>query len=299
MGLSLRGLAALTLLACSGEASVAKNSAPALSPIPPYRPPPGLATLRLALTPYLGAEQLLAEREPFREWLTERLGVPVELRVASSYDELGALLESGEVDLAEFSPYAWVRAREKDPSLVPLVSQIADGSTSAAGYVVVRADRPVHTLEELRGRSIAFVDPASTTGYLFPRLLLQDRVVTPGATAFLGNHEAVLLAVHEGRYDAGAVYQGALIALEETHDIDPLDFRVVAKTPRIPRDLLCAGPGVPEVVREELTRLLLDLSVRTAEGRRLLGPMRVNGFVRADLAAYEPIRSAAKKIGAL
>ncbi|MFZ5482191.1 MAG: phosphate/phosphite/phosphonate ABC transporter substrate-binding protein [Myxococcota bacterium] len=295
------GVTLLVLVGCGGEPSYHARPKAAEAPATAraYTPPAGFTTLRVGLTPYLEPGLLLAQREPFRAWLAEELGVAVELRVAASYDDLGARMAAGEVDVGEFSPYAFVRARETMPGLVPMVSQVADGSTSAAGYVVVRADSPLRTLEELAGKRLAFVDPASTTGYLLPTLLLADRGVKIAAGDFLGNHPAVLLAVHEGRYDAGAVYQGALDSLEESHEIDPLDFRVIAKTPRIPRDILCARPELDATVRDELTLLLLALSARSKEGRELLGPMRVNGFVAADVEAYAPIREAAHRIGAL
>lgn len=287
----------LAWLACAPTTPPPPPPAPVVdAPAAAWSPPPGLTRLRFALTPYLEPAQLLAEHEPMRAWLSQRLGVPVELRVAGSYDELGALLRSGEVDLGEFSPYAYVRASARDPGLAPLVSQIADGSASAAGYIVVDADSPIQALEELRGRRFAYVDPASTTGFLYAHMLLVGRGLQPGrdfsSVSFLSNHKAVLLAVHEGRVDAGAVYQGALSALERSDGITPLSFRIIGKTSRIPRDLLCTRAGLDPAVRESLRRLLLSVSAQSREGRRILSPMRVNGFVPADDRLYDPIREA-------
>ncbi|MSQ02300.1 MAG: phosphate/phosphite/phosphonate ABC transporter substrate-binding protein [Myxococcales bacterium] len=293
----------LALLACATPLSSAPPPAPAETvPVAPWVAPPGFTQLRMSLTPYLDPAELLVMREPVRAWLSERLGVPVELRVATSYDELGDLLRTGDVDVGEFSPYGYVRARAKDPTLAPLVSQIAYGTATAGGYIVVRADSPLATLDDLRGRRFAFVDPASTTGFLYPHMLLTERGIDPerdfSEVAFMGNHKAVLLAVYNGTHDAGAVYQSALPALERSDDIDAREFRIIGKTRRTPRDLVCARAGLAIEVRTEIQRLLLSLSVRSAEGRRVLSLMHVNGFVPTDDRLFDPIREADARLRA-
>lgn len=294
--------ALLSLLLACADGPEPSPVPPSLPPTAPavaqvaWTPPPGFTHLRIALTPYFAEEVLLKNHEPFRLWLSGRLGVPVELSVAAGYDELGQQLRSGVIDIGEFSPYAYVRARNNDPGLDPLVSYIAAGAATAAGYIVVDAGSRFNTLDDLRGARFAFVDRASTSGYLYPHQLLVERGLDPEKTFervdFLGNHKAVLLAVHEGRTDAGAVFGPSLRGLEDSDGISPRAFRIVAKTQRIPNDLLCAGAALAQSVRDEVRRLLLDLTVVTAEGGPVLTPMRINAFVPADDRAYDAVRAA-------
>ncbi len=259
-----------------------------------WKPPEGFTKLRLATTPYLEPEQLLRSHEPLAALLSESLGVPVELVATRSYDDVGGLLREGKADLGSFSPLAYVRAQRRDEGLTPLVSFIADGSATSAGYIVVRAEGGLTSLEELRGKRFAWVDPSSTSGYLYPRALLLQRGLDPdtffGETAFLGNHEAALLSVHRGEFDATATWQGALPALQRSRGIDPLEFRIVAKTLRAPKDVFCARPGLPPEVAERVREVLLSLSVRDGRGRSVLGPLHVNGFIPADAALYDEVR---------
>lgn len=270
--------------------AVAKRAPPAA-----FVAPAGLSKLKVGLVPYMSEATMRATHGKLIAHLAQGLGVEIELSVGESYDHLGDQLARGEVDLAELSPYVYVRAKEKS-KLRPLAMAIADGSDTAAGYIVVRRDSALATLEQLKGQSFGYVDPASTTGFLLPRRLLREAGFDPekdfARVEVLGNHEAVLLAVLEGRVAAGGTYQGAFAALRRARGIDPLSFRVIAKTPRSPRDLYVARADLPAEVGDAFSRLLQSVSSRTPLGRELLGPMDINGYVPADDRAYAEVERA-------
>jgi phosphonate transport system substrate-binding protein len=288
-------LAALVFCGCT-EKDLSAPIGGAHPPAKRYAPPAGLPRVRMSITPFLDPEYLQKAYQPLTRHLSVALGVPVEMVVAPNYDELGAQLARKEVDLGVFSPFAYVRARAVSPDLEPVVNFISDGSASAAGYIVVKADSAYHSLEDLKGHSMAFVDPASTSGFLYPTKMLLDRGLDPhtffSKVDFLGNHEAALLAVYEGRDDSGATYQGALPALQRQKGISPLSFRIVAKTARTPRDIICARPGLPPELIAEVRRLLLALDARSQAGRDILQPINANGFLPPDDRLYDPVREA-------
>src|SRR5438270_5637197 len=96
-----------------------------------FHTPPAFDKLRVTITPHLNPEQLRKNHQPLTDYLAAHLGVPVEFSVAQSYDELGALLGRKEIDIAEFSPFAYVRAQDRGVLTQPLVSTISDGSATA------------------------------------------------------------------------------------------------------------------------------------------------------------------------
>lgn len=267
--------------------------------LPRFTPPAGFTKLRLGLVPFLSRETIAPAHEKLAAYLSRVLQVPVELIVADNYGDAVERMARGEFDLVVLSPLSYVEATRR-MKLNCLVQTIADGSDSASGYIFVRDDSPRRTLEDLKGASFAFVDPMSTSGSLLPKRLLRDHGFELendlGHTEYLGDHEAVLLAVFEGRMEAGATYQGAFGALRKSRGVDPLSFRVVAKTARTPRDIFCARAEVPHEVTELVTAALLDLSGRDRAGREILGPLSLNGFIRADPARYELIRSVATEL---
>jgi phosphate/phosphite/phosphonate ABC transporter binding protein len=261
--------------------------------------PPDFQRLRIGLVPYINPDELRAAHAPLAAYLTDQLKVPVELVMGDNYDDVGERLARGEVDLVEFSPYSFVRA-ERNFKLRPLATVIADGSQTAAGYIVVRQDSARRTLEDLKGASFGFVDPASTSGYLYPVKLLKDRGIDPATafsrTEFLGNHEAVLLAVLSGKVDAGATFQGSIAQLKRSKNIDPLSFRIIAKTPRIPRDLFCVRADFSPEIGNAILQLLTRLSSRDPKGREILDPLDMNGFLPANDRLYDGVRAAAASV---
>ena len=294
-------VASLVLFAACVEEPTSHLPAPKPPAVAPFEfnPPVGFTKLRIGLVPYSDPEALKAAHAPMAAWLSTQLKVPVELVMGDNYDDAALKLERGEVDMVEFSPYAYVRA-EKRLKLRPLVTAIADGSETAAGYILVRHDSPRRSLEDLKGGSFGFVDPASASGYLFPMKVFKDRGLDTrtlfSRTEFLGNHEKVLLAVYEGRVDAGATYQGTLAALKRSKNIDPLNFRIIAKTPRSPRDLYCVRDDMPMALSDALKKVFLGLSAREQKGREVLAPLNMNGFFPADDRLYDGVRLAAAAV---
>lgn len=269
--------------------------------VPVFAPPAGFERLRFGLVPFLAKDTISAAHQRLASYLSRTLTVPVDVAVADSYSDAIERMVRGEYDLVELSPYAYAKASAR-VKLKCLAQTIADGSTTASGYIFVREDSPRRTMAELKGATFAFVDPVSTSGYLYARKLLKDNGLDfktdLGRTEFLGNHEAVLLGVRDGRFDAGATYQGAFAALKRAKGVDPLTFRVIGKTPRTPRDILCVREDVPDVVAEAITRALLALDGRERAGREILGPLNLNGFRAADDHAYDEIRKVAAELEA-
>jgi phosphonate transport system substrate-binding protein len=269
--------------------------------VPVFAPPAGFERLRFGVVPYFAPDTISAAHQRLASYLSKTLSVPVDVVVGGSYSDSIERVARGEFDLVELSPYAYAKASAR-AKLRCLAQSIADGSATASGYIFVRDDSPRRTLADLKGASVAFVDPASTSGYLYARKLLKDQGIDfktdLGRTEFLGNHESVLLAVRDGRFDAGATFQGAFAELRRSKNVDPLTFRVIGKTPRTPRDIFCVREAVPEVVAEAITRALLALDGRERAGREILGPLSLNGFRPADDAAYDNVRKVALEIEA-
>lgn len=291
---------AVWLAGCEAPDAVPQPPTRHLSPSPPvFSPPAGFTKLRLGLVPFLSKDTISAAHARLAEYLSKTLSVPVEVIVADDYGDAIDRMQRGEFDLVELSPLVYVEATNR-MKLHCLVQTIADGSATASGYVFVRDDSPRRTIDDLRGASFGFVDPMSTSGSLFARKVLKDKgfdlARDLSKQEFLGNHEAVLLAVMEGRVDAGATYQGAFAALRRSKGVDPLTFRVIAKTPRTPRDIFCVRPELPAEIAEAISGSLLSLTGRERAGREILGPLNLNGFQPANDRAYDEVRSVAAEL---
>lgn len=281
------------------ELPVAPPPAKRATVLPVFSPPAGFTKLRFGLVPFLAKDTIATAHQKIADHLSKSLSVPVEIIVGDNYGDSIDRMQRGEFDLVELSPLAYAEATSR-MKLKCLVQSISDGSATASGYIFVREDSPRRTIEDLKGASFGFVDPMSTSGSLFAKKLLRDKGFDLekdlSKMEYLGNHEAVLLAVMEGRVDAGATFQGSFAALRRSKGIDPLTFRVIAKTPRTPRDIFCVKPDMPNEVAEAITASLMSLTGRDRAGREILGPLNLNGFQPANDKAYDEVRAVAAEL---
>jgi phosphonate transport system substrate-binding protein len=135
--------------------------------------------------------------------------------------------------------------------------------------IITQADSGINTLADLRGKRFAFVDPASTSGYLFPVAGLKKAGYDPqkffGQTIFAGSHNNVVLAVYQGRVDAGSVFEDARGSVQKTLPDVMQKVKVVWKSDPIPNDTVSFRKGLPNDVTDKVTTALLRFS-RTPAG---------------------------------
>ncbi len=245
--------------------------------------------------PYLPEATLRSEFGRLARTLGERLDLDFEIVVSSEYEELRRKLALGEVDFAQLAPASYVRAKREMPDLTLVATHVSDGSATYQGYFLTVADSPFRRVEDLRGRRVCWVDPESTSGYLYPRTILRQRGIDPDTffaspPVFSGNHTAAIDALLAGGCDAAAVYSGAL-KQAWSRGVPRDALRILFKSERIPLDAYCLRPGLPGSLAIAIRRTLLGVSTRTGEGRAILGRVtRINGFMIAFDDAYDGVR---------
>jgi len=252
--------------------------------------------LVFAVTPYFSAQTLKAEFEPLVKYLGEQLGLPVEFRFTESYSDMIALIGGPDIHIAVLSPLSYVRAKEANPELRLLATQIANGGPTYSAYIVTRADRGFTSIEDLRGKRFGFVDEQSTSGYLYALAWMQQRKLVPkdffSEIVYTGDHEKLIQMVASGKIDGGATSSSAY-RIARLENLDDEAISILAKTGRIPYDAVVANPRLDPEMVAKIRQLILGLSTRVAEGRRVLGgPTNINGFVPADDSLYEDVRDA-------
>lgn len=154
----------------------------------------------------------IARYTPFEKYLETTLGVDVEIFTAGNYDGVVQALAANQIEFAFLGSSAYAAAyTASDGKMVPLLtSQQQDGSTGYFSVIAVRCDSPYKSLDDLKGKTLAFADPDSTSGYAVPLYNLVQQGYDPaiffGATPFSGSHEAGVNGVVNGQFDAAATY---------------------------------------------------------------------------------------------
>ncbi len=250
--------------------------------------------LRFGLVGFWGTRTQQEAFEPVAQFLSGRLGLPVDLVAASRYDELADWVSGGQVDIAVVPPLAYVKARDGVPCLRLLRTMVVGGAIHYSGYIVVRAESAITKARDLAGRRVAFVEPSSASGHLFARHWLVEEGIDPERdlerTVFLGSHEAVIQAVLSGDADAGATFQGAL-GRARNLGLDTGSLRILAITGRIPLDALVATPDLHPALVVRLDEALDDLNTAHPEGRTALARLvDIVGWARSDDRLYDEVR---------
>jgi len=253
--------------------------------------------LVMAFTPSRDPTALQESADAFVAVLARLSGVPVRAQVASDYAGVIEALRRRRVDLAFVHPVGYVLAR-REAGCEILVRDVWENRTAYKASFYVREASGIKHIEELRGRTVAFVDPASSSGYIYPMVLLMKRGLVRDRdpktffkdALFAGTHEAALRAVLQGRVDAATTFDMA----PQVHLKDPAlvaQLVSIAETPEIPEAGICARPGLPPAAVQALKRALLGMK-KPEHATALKGIYDIDGFVEARDADYDPVRDA-------
>jgi len=169
-------------------------------------------TVRVGVTSAENEADRMARWEPFREYLEKALGVKVEIFTAGSYDGVVQALAAGQIEWAGLGSSAYAAAWTASEGKVKpiLAAQEKNGSTGYYSVIAVRCDSGYKSVEDLKGKVVAFADPDSTSGYAVPYYNLVQQGIEPSthfsATPFSGSHEAGVQGVVNKQFDAAATY---------------------------------------------------------------------------------------------
>jgi phosphonate transport system substrate-binding protein len=259
--------------------------------------------LHLVLTPSQKPTDLMATGEEFGRVLGKLVGVPVRVTVASDYAAVIEALRNRTADLAFVHPGGYVLAsREAKATIV--AKNLWHGKSSFTSRIYVRRDAGIKTVEDLRGKTIAFVDPASSSGYIYPMVLLIKRGLVTNRdpktffkeVVFSGAHDASMRALLNGHVDAIASFDMAREQyLKDATERERLIF--VAETEPIPEAGIAARDGLDAATFAKVRAALLQIRA-PAHAALLKRLYEIDGFETAEDREYDPVRAAIELLGA-
>lgn len=255
------------------------------------------SVIRVVFTPSRDPTVLQEAAGQFADVFGKLSGLPVKVVVASDYAGVVEALRSRFVEMAFVHSVGYVYASREGGCQI-LVKATRRGAATYTARIFVRQGRGVRTLPELRGKRIAFVDPTSTSGYIYPMVLLikaglvqnRDPKTFFREAVFAGAHDAALLALLNGAVDAAAVFDDAPQRLLPDRS-RAAELLMVAESPRIPNDGVCVRQGLEPELVERLTQALLGLN-RPEHRAILLRLYNIDGLIPAKDKDYDPVREA-------
>jgi len=265
------------------------------------RSPRSSQTLRVGFVPAEDAQQVIQNAQPIVDILHRRLGMEVVPFVATDYTGVVEALRVNKLDIAFLTPASYVLAKSEANVRVALKSE-RKGNPYYYAAIITRADSGIEKLEDLRGKTFAFGDPLSTSANIFPRKMLHQRGIDPvrdfKRILYSGGHDATVLAVLNGKVDAGATYANSPDSSDTAwmrYLKDPADIkkiRAIAFSEPIPADNLVINGNLDQSIARKVEEIFLELS-RDPKGKKMLRDLyQIDGFVPASDQDYDSVRQA-------
>lgn len=237
----------------------------------------------------------------FPAYFRSRLGVECRIFQATDYAGVVQALTGGQIPMARLGPASYASAWiDSNGAVEPLVTWYAP--TGQAGYysvLIVRADSPFQRIEDLRGRTLAWADPNSTSGYLVPLAALRSQNLDPARffsrTVFSGGHEQSVLGVLNGNFDAAFTWTadddafGQLRMMIDRGVLQRDRIRVILQSPLIPNPPICVRKDLPAEMKADLTNFFLAMAQDNMAMAEAVAAGRTTGFLRATEEMYRPI----------
>ncbi|MDF2375072.1 MAG: phosphate/phosphite/phosphonate ABC transporter substrate-binding protein [Verrucomicrobiales bacterium] len=245
-------------------------------------------TLRVALLPDENASTIIKANEGLKNYLEAELGKKVEIVVTTDYSSMIEAMRRGRLELGYFGPLSYVLAKDKSPELEPFAAQMKDGSPTYHSVFIGSVEAGIEKPEDVKGKTMAYGDQASTSSHLIPKSLLIDRGLEAGrdySEQFLGSHDAVALAVQNGNAEVGGMSQPIYEALVAKGTIDPAKVKAIEVSPAYPNyPWTMQGYLAPEL-KEKIRNAFYNL-----KDEEILGKLKADGFAEAKDEDYEKVR---------
>jgi len=239
--------------------------------------------------------------------LSERLGIPVEMFPAPDYAGVmqGLLAEQLEYSALGASAYAGIYLQDPEAVEPIFVSAESDGSTGYIAVMYTRADSGITSMDELEGKSLAYADPNSTSGYLVPRFELKRAGIDDeeyfARTGFGGGHEQAVVAVLQGQYDAGVTWasgqgeasdgytRGNLRRMIDNGLLDMADLNIIWESPIIPNGPVVLRQNIPQEAKDIVSDYLANQLEQDPECYYDVSFGEGQGWVAVDHSFFEGV----------
>jgi phosphonate transport system substrate-binding protein len=256
--------------------------------------------LRVGLIPNQNPESVEANYEPFGDYLSKQLGREVELTVPTGYGAVVEAMVNDKLDLAYFGGLTYAQARNRG-EVTPLVTEInpRTGDTTYRSVIIVPAGSDLQKVLELKGRDFAFGSASSTSGSLYPAIMLRDEGgidyrTDLGNFNYTGGHDATAQAVANGGVDAGGLEDRILYDLIEDGAVDGGSVRVIEESEPIEGYPWVVRDGLSDELKEQIARAYLDI-----EDPDLLDLLRADGYERVEPEDYDYVEEQARDLDLL
>jgi phosphonate transport system substrate-binding protein len=255
---------------------------------------------------YLGLipeQDLFSQKERYTalaNYISEKSKLDVELKIFSRYSNIIDKFLSGQLDAAFLGSFTGALAIKK-LGVEPLARPVwLDGKSTYYGLIFVRKDSGIKNAQDMKGKRFAFVDKATTAGWLLPLTYFQENSIENyrawfSETYFTGTHEDTIYDVLNGKADIGAAKNTVFERLTRNDSRLLDELHILATSPEVPANALAVRRGLNNSLKIKLKNILLQMD-QDEHGRQILDEFGARKFVETTTKDYNLVFSYAEKI---
>lgn len=264
--------------------------------------------IRIALVPSQEAGKVVTSANKLIDILHVKTGYWFVTYTPSNYIVAVEAFGTNKADIGFLNTFSYILAQRKYGAEAVLKIVRRNGDTTYGGQFIAHVDSRINSLKDLHGKRVAFVDPASASGYILPKAQLNSVGVQPAQEVFAQRHDNVVMMVYQRQVDAGAAYYSApdretgetqdavALVLKQYPDAHK-KLKTICYTERIANDPIIFRKNFPREMRESIVSTLVEI-FHTPEGKKIMsGLYGIEGLLPCRDEDYEPLRRMLKEQG--
>lgn len=266
--------------------------------------------IKLHFVPSVDAKVIEDNSKKFKDYLEKNTPYKYEVTIPQSFVAVVEGFGTKRADVAAMNTFGYMLAHNKYQAEARMIV-IRHGASTYQSQFIVRANSKIKKIQDLAHKKIAFVDAASTSGYLLPLKTLMDQKIVPEETMFAQKHDNVVSMVYQGQVDAGATFysppskdkdgnermeDARRLVLTQYPDVQK-KVVIIGLSDAIPNDPIVFRKEIPEEIKQQIIKAMLGF-VSTNEGKEAFNAIYgVTELKLATDADYDSVRAMLKTLG--
>jgi phosphonate transport system substrate-binding protein len=257
--------------------------------------------LTIGLIPERNIFQQLERYEPLADYISKKIGINIKLKVLTRYGNIIENFASARMDAAFFGSFTYALAHSKLGVEAIARPEGIDGHSTYYGLIFVRKDSGIKSIKEMQGKSFAFVDKATTAGYLLPLAYfkehgVQDYKTFLNETYFTGTHQDAIYDVLNKKTDIGAAKNTMFYRLAADDGRIKEELVILARSPDVPENGLAVRKNLDGSIKHKLKMALIYMHTDPV-GINVLKKFGARRFIATSNDDYAAVYGYVHEIG--
>ncbi len=235
------------------------------------------------------------------DYLSAKIGRPIRWRVEPHYGTTIDDFRSSQLDGAFLGSFSYVLVHARTGAEVLVRAEDLNGISTYRGLIFVRRGSRIKSISDMKGKRFAFVDKATTAGYLLPLAYFKKMGIDNYAAFlkevyFTGTHTDAIYDVLSGKADIGAAKSTVLEQVEAGDSRIKNELIVLERSPEVPENGLAVRKGLDVTLKNKLKQVLLDM-YKDPEGQNVLEQFGARRFIETTDQDYKPVYEYIRQLG--